>query len=134
MELDTLDVPKSVDDSAKFVMENASHVTIDDEALSALAGPIRERFNKGFDNVEDAFGSTDDLDKDINLVFFETAANFCFWAQDPTDKWKFDYEGQANGGWYGLRNAFDTTPSCRTFSRRGRRTDSTARAARQQHR
>jgi hypothetical protein len=106
MELDTLDVPKSVDDSAKFVMENASHVTIDDEALSALAGPIRERFNKGFDNVEDAFGSTDDLDKDINLVFFETAANFCFWAQDPTDKWKFDYEGQANGGWYGLRNAF----------------------------
>ncbi|USN96806.1 MAG: hypothetical protein H6797_01215 [Candidatus Nomurabacteria bacterium] len=106
MELDTLNTPSDVWDSANFVVEHAHDVTIDDAGLKALAEPVRQRFLKGFDNVEDAFGSTDDLDKDINLVYFETAANFCFWAQDDKDKWKFEHNSQSSGGWYGLRNAF----------------------------
>jgi hypothetical protein len=106
MELDRLTIPSSVRDSTNYVMENATDVKINDVALNELIQLIRARFKQGFDSVEEGFGSTDDLDKDINLVFFETAANFCFWAQEPENKWKFEYDGHADGGWYGLRNAF----------------------------
>lgn len=106
MQLDELHIPESVRDTSLQVMSVANHVKINESALSELAIKVKERYARGFDNVEEAFGSTDSLDDDINLVFFETAANFCFWAQDPTDKWKFDFEGQQQGGWYGLRSAF----------------------------
>jgi hypothetical protein len=106
MELDQLTIPTSVRDSTNYVMENATAVKINDGALSELVELIRARFKQGFDSVEEGFGSTNDLDKDINLVFFETAANFCFWAQDPKNKWKFEHNEHADGGWYGLRNAF----------------------------
>jgi hypothetical protein len=106
MQLDELHLPISIRDSSLYVMNNANHVKINETALSKIAQKVKERYERGFDNVEDAFGSTDRLDDDINLVFFETAANFCFWAQDSKDKWKFDFEGQQQGGWYGLRSTF----------------------------
>lgn len=106
MDLEKLVVPSSVWESVDFVMDGAKHVAIDDHGLQNLVAPMRHRFAEGFDNVEDAFGSTGDLDKDINLVYFETAANFCFWAQDPNKRWLFNRDGDSNGGWYGLRNAF----------------------------
>lgn len=106
MELENLKVPTSVWESADFVMANACHVVIDESNLATLADKVRLRFAQGFDTVEDAFGSTNDLEKDINLVFFETAANFCFWGQDLSDRWKFQYGDGVCGGWYGLRNVF----------------------------
>lgn len=106
MEMKTLNVPDSIWDSAEFVMDNAKEVTISEPGLTALADKVRQRFIQGFDTVEDAFGSVDDLDKDINVVYFETAANFCFWDQEPDEKWKFQYGDNVSGGWYGLRNVF----------------------------
>lgn len=106
MELENLKVPANVWESADFVMANACHVVINESNLATLADKVRLRFAQGFDTVEDAFGSTNDLEKDINLVFFETAANFCFWSQDPNERWKFQYRDALCGGWYGLRNVF----------------------------
>ena len=106
MNFDDLNIPASVWDSADFVVSNARDVSINETNLDALAVKVRQRFAQGFDNVEEAFGSTNDLIKDVNLVFFETAANFCFWSQDVSEKWMFDHAGNISGGWYGLRNAF----------------------------
>lgn len=106
MELEKLTIPMSVWDSAEFVISRAEHVCIDEQKLAALVQPVCARFAEGFDAVEDAFGSTGDLDRDINLVFFETAANFCFWAQGPSERWMFRHGDDVSGGWYGLRNAF----------------------------
>lgn len=103
MDLDHPIIPDTVRESAAFVMEYASDVKIDYEAMKTLAPKIQERFERGFDSVEDAFGSTDNLDDDINLIYFETAANFCFWSQHPENKWKIN----GTGGWYGLKTAFN---------------------------
>lgn len=106
MELDSLHIPTNVLESVNFVMEHAHDVMIDDTKLHALIHPVERRFAQGFDNVEDAFGSTGDKRKDINLVYFETAANFCFWSQHPNKKWTIEHHDVSSGGWYGLRNAF----------------------------
>jgi hypothetical protein len=72
-----------------------------------LARPLLDRLAQGIDSVEDAFGSTGELEKDVNVVFFETAANFCFWSENPDEKWQVKSGGEKFGGWYGLARAFD---------------------------
>lgn len=106
MDLDRLTIPDSVWDSAEYIMQQAKHVAINDDALQTTANRVRERFAKGFDSIDDAFGTTNDLEKDINLIYFETAANFCFWSQERENKWMFTNHGVTRGGWYGLRDSF----------------------------
>lgn len=106
MNVPNLRLPDTVLDSAAYVMSRASHVRINQAALDRLKQPVLDRLQRGADSVEDAFGTTGDLEGDVNLIFFETAANFCFWAQDDADKWKTEYNGEQAGGWYGLSRAF----------------------------
>ena len=106
MDLHSLTIPTHIHDSTEFVMQHALDVSIDPTNIREILSPIQKRFAQGFDTVEDAFGSTGDKEKDINLVYFETAANFCFWSQNPSNKWVIEHNGSSSGGWYGLRNAF----------------------------
>lgn len=101
-----LRLPESVLQSAEFVMLRASHVEIDEAALSELRPLIEAKLEEGAKSVEDAFGTTGSLDGDINLIFFETAANFCFWAQDENEKWEIECDGAKISGWYGFAKAF----------------------------
>ncbi len=106
MDLSTLKVPSSVVSSANYVVAQAKDVQIDDEALNSVIELVKEKHRHKSDSTEDAFGTTGNLENDINLIFFETATNFCFWAQDETYKWQVNFKGQSMGGWYGLSRAF----------------------------
>lgn len=88
MNIEQLNISKDVTDSAYFVMKHAKYVTIDEKYLQKIVPLVRERFKKGFDSIDESFGSTGDLKKDINIIYFETAANFCFWSQNEKTKWK----------------------------------------------
>ncbi len=106
MQLNHISIPTSVRESAQFVYEHSQRVSINDNVLKDLVVLIEKRLAAGIDTVETAFGTTNSLEKDCNIVFFETACNFYFWAQDDTERWKIDYDGEMTGGWYGLAAAF----------------------------
>lgn len=106
MDADNIKLPDDIYRSAEFVMGRSKHVHIDESGLPRLAKLVTKKFLEGFGSIDDSFGSTGDLQKDINLIFFETAVNFCFWSQSPENKWKVRWGDDINGGWYGLRNAF----------------------------
>lgn len=106
MKKETVNIPNDIYSSAEYVMTKAKHVWIDTSKLSFLAGLVREQFAQGFGTIEEAFGTAGTLEKDVNLLFFETATNFCFWSQDPINKWRVRHGNNISGGWYGLRNAY----------------------------
>lgn len=106
MKKQKLNIPDDIYSSAEYVMNRAKHVSIDASKLLALAKLVRSQFNRGFGTVEEAFGTAGNLEKDVNLLFFETATNFCFWSQDPKNKWKVKHGNNISGGWYGLRNVY----------------------------
>jgi hypothetical protein len=106
MDIENLYIPGSVMESARYVIRHAQDVTLQDGIAPVLTRAIAQRLEKGIDTIETAFGSTNDLGRDINLIFFETAVNFCFWAETDADKWKVAYNDEWIGGWYGLARAF----------------------------
>lgn len=106
MRLTHLSIPTSIRDSALFIHNHSQNVTINAPALQTLATLVENRFALGIDTVETAFGTTGSLEKDCNIVFFETACNFYFWAQDEAKRWKIEYDGETTSGWYGLAAAF----------------------------
>lgn len=107
-------VPASVLQSAQFVMSRTQSVRIDDSALPALAERIKARLDQGIDTIEAAFGTTGVLENDVNLVFFETAVNFCFWADVDQPKWVIERSGERFGGWYALAACFDRAATAGT--------------------
>ncbi len=106
MDLEKLTLPESVIESVDFVMTHASHVTIHDEQLRVVADKVSERLARGIDAVEDAFGSTGTLERDVNIICFETACNFYFWGEDDETTWKTSAHDRTVGGWYGLAACF----------------------------
>lgn len=107
MDVAHLKVPDSVLEGARFVMAQAHDVSIHDDALGELAGTIEARLQQGVDDLETAFGTTGVLDRDVNIVFFETVVNFCFWGDLDGQKWTVERDGQKLGGWYSLAACFD---------------------------
>lgn len=106
MDYRNVTLPDDVLDGAQFVCDNARYVRIDQTQLAAVAERITARLEKGIDSVEESFGSAGSLERDANMVFFETAVNFYFWAADDAHKWKIDINGKPTGGWYGLAGSF----------------------------
>jgi len=106
--LAALGIPGSVLEGARCVTAMARDVQIAEERFTAIADGIRARLAAGIDDVDVAFGSAGTLDRDVNLIFFETACNFCFWSERPETAWKVDVDGTAVGGWYGLAACFDS--------------------------
>ncbi len=107
MDAAQLTIPDSVVEDAQFVMTRARDVTIHEDALDKLATIIEVRLQQGIDDIETAFGSTGILERDVNLVFFETVVNFCFWGELGQPKWMIERGDRRFGGWYGLAACFD---------------------------
>ena len=112
MDLAALTIPESVLDGARFVTAAASDVVISEDRLDAVAGKIEARLAAGIDDVDVAFGSAGTVERDVNLILFETACNFCFWSERPDDAWKVAPHDKtvgdtAVGGWYGLAACFN---------------------------
>ena len=114
MDLSALTVPGSVLDGAEYVTAAAHDVVIRDDALSDIARRIDARLAAGIDDVDVAFGSAGTVERDVNLILFETACNFCFWSERPEDAWKVPVGDPAVGdpavgGWYGLAASFNSS-------------------------
>ncbi len=109
MDLAALTIPGCVLDGAQFVTAAAKDVVIREETLAGIAGEIDARLAAGIDDVDVAFGSAGTLARDVNLIMFETACNFCFWGERPEDAWKVVVGDTAVGGWYGLAACFDSS-------------------------
>ncbi len=107
MELAELRVPGSVLATTARVVEAARDVQVQATALPHLAAAIEKRLQAGIDDVATAFGTAGSLERDANMVFFETAVNFCFWADSPEQKWVVEKDGKRLGGWYSLAACFD---------------------------
>ena len=108
MDLAALSIPGSVLDGARHVTAIAHDVQILEDRFTDIADGIRARLAAGIDDVDVAFGSAGTLDRDVNLILFETACNFCFWSERPENAWKVDVDGTAVGGWYGLAACFNS--------------------------
>lgn len=104
---DTLKIPDDIVTGAEYVMDRARSVSIDESALVALADAVERRLERGIDTIETAFGTTGNLAHDVNIVFFETVVNFCFWADKNEDKWEVERDGVRLGGWYSLAACFE---------------------------
>jgi len=108
VDLPAVTIPGSVLEGAGYVAAAARDVRIRDDALADIAGPIDARLAAGIDDVDVAFGSAGTLARDVNLIMFETACNFCFWGERPEDAWRVDVGGTVLGGWYGLAACFNS--------------------------
>ena len=109
MDLAALTIPGSVLDGARYVTAVARDVAISQGKLADIANRIQTRLAAGIDDVDVAFGSAGTLDRDVNLILFETACNFCFWSERPEGAWTVDVNGTAVGGWYGLAACFNSS-------------------------
>ena len=107
MNLVDLAVPASILDGVRYVVAASRDVLIHDDRLRDMAGIIETRLAAGIDDVETAFGSAGVLARDVNIVFFETACNFCFWSERAEDKWTASVGKPPVGGWYGLAACFN---------------------------
>lgn len=90
-------------------MKKAKYVFLDEENLKIAAEKILERWNQGLETQDISFGSTGNLEKDIQLVFIEDTVNFSFWSGKGEPKWRVEWpKGKIiNGGWYALKACFD---------------------------
>ena len=109
MDLAALTIPSSVLDGARYVTAAAHDVVIPKGRLADIAGKIQARLAAGIDDVDVAFGSAGTVERDVNLILFETACNFCFWSEREEKAWQVDVDGTAVGGWYGLAACFNSS-------------------------
>lgn len=95
--------------SAEFVVKNGSYVFWDEKKLKIAARKILEKFNQGLETQEVSFGTTNDLERDIQLVFIEDTVNFSFWSDKDKPKWCVEWPSgnKIHGGWYALKACFD---------------------------
>ena len=107
MDLAALTIPGSVLDGARHVTAATQNVMIRQGNLTDIAMEIEDRLAAGIDSVNVAFGAAGTLERDVNLILFETACNFCFWSERPENAWQVDVDGTAVGGWYGLAACFN---------------------------
>ena len=107
MDLAALIIPGSVLEGAHLVVSRARDVVIRTDGLGDIASKIEARLAAGTDDVEVAFGSAGALERDVNLVLFDTACNFCFWTGRAEREWTVDVAGRVIGGWYALAACFN---------------------------
>jgi hypothetical protein len=77
-------------DSTRFVVEQSSHVTIDDAAIDRWAEQVRPEAlaPSGHELLAELPGDRAQL---ANLVLLIDALNFCFWSDDPI---RFEWRGR----------------------------------------
>jgi len=79
---------KKVLESARWVMEHAEHVTIDEEALRRSA---RELVRQSLSFVWNGLHFRDGTERTVQYLFVLDSLNFCFW---PEPRWRYrDLDG-----------------------------------------
>lgn len=99
--------PLGVLASTKPLVANAQFVSIHETAIEALVPRIRERIQQGLDNIAPRV-SLGSYAKDVQLLFFRNAVNFCYWAEKDVPKWHVAYPpGQNLDGEVAMVACFD---------------------------
>lgn len=101
--------PLNVLKSTRTALENSRFVFINDEKLEPMAERVLERFKRGLFNLEHDYGSTGDVEKNLQLIFIEDAVNFCFWPDKGMPKWQIEWPpgNIVSGGWYTMKACFE---------------------------
>jgi hypothetical protein len=93
--------------STKPIVESLKFVKISEENLDKASDNILKILEKGVGAEDMNFGETGNLKDDIQLVFLEDTANFCFWAEKGKEKWTVEWpKGKLSDGWFGLTACF----------------------------
>jgi hypothetical protein len=100
--------PLNILDSTESVMKDTQFVKIDEDRVETLASKVVEKFGDGLNRNELGFGSTGDIENDIQLTFIENVVNFCFWPSKGQPKREVEWPtgNIVSGGWYGLVACF----------------------------
>ena len=97
--------PLGVRVSTAFVVARAQHVRIVPEAAQALA----RRWASEGAQVPGWYSNYhffDGTHRSANWLLALDAINFCFWSQDPEERWEMDYKGERLDGYWALAASF----------------------------
>lgn len=98
--------PLKVLGTTKLVVESAQFVTLDHNAVEKISRKIEKQLSAQLETAEQGYGATGNYDQDVQLIFMENAANFCFWAEKDEPKWQVGWKGKDRSGFYGLVASF----------------------------
>ena len=101
MEIAALPDPLEVRASTAAVMAAAAHVRIAPEAVDALAA---QWVADGVQAPEwsSKYHFFDGSHRSANWLLALDAVNYCFWSEDPTQRWEIDYKGERLNGYWAL--------------------------------
>jgi hypothetical protein len=102
--------PFGILESAKMIADNSRFVVIDESRIANAAKLVRQKLEHGLPDAEDSFGTSQDLEQNIQIVFFLDVVNFSFWPDLGQSRWQVSWPeagiGKGVGGWYSLVNVF----------------------------
>lgn len=98
--------PLNILSSTKPIIEKAQFVQLNENGMEQVSGRIQERLNQGLESAEAGFGATGDFKPDVQLIFLQTATNFCFWAEKDKPRWQVEWKGKNISGFYALAASF----------------------------
>lgn len=104
--------PFNILSSTKFVIENAKYVTLNQKAVNSNIVRIDKFLKEHAEFPDHGHHLTGELEKDLQLIFFESMMGFCFWTLPGQPKWGIELSnGEKVDGWYGVcasfKRAFD---------------------------
>lgn len=103
----TVPDPFNILTSTKTVIENAKFVNINQKRVEENAVRIAKFLKKSADFPDYGHRLVGDLEKDIQLIFFESMMGFCFWSFPGKVKWGIELSGgEKVDGWYGVCASF----------------------------
>jgi hypothetical protein len=96
--------PLGVLASTGQVMKRARHVRIDHDGIESAADEIT-RLHESPPGWDDALHFRDGTWRTAAWVFALDALSFCFWSEDPDNRWRVDYQDQVHDGYWALAAA-----------------------------
>jgi hypothetical protein len=70
--------PLKVLSTTKPVVEKAKFVFLNENNLNQISKLIDQKLIQGLGTAQDIFGATGNFKNDVQLIFLQTAINFCF--------------------------------------------------------
>lgn len=108
-------VLKSPKQSAKFIVEHASDVKINNDGITKCVDEIVERVNNGKLSLDPKLYEESGVhpanceDKDVEWVFMTSALNFSFWTDEKTPQYLVTFEGKTQNGYMSMCAAMNRT-------------------------
>ncbi len=93
--------------TTKSLVQNAQYVSINEGAIEKIIHLIENRLQRGL-QTENAFTPQMHYVEDVQVLFFQNAVNFCFWAEKDTPKWQVEWPKGTiiTGGEFGMMACF----------------------------